>query len=361
MADLDTLLAAIRDDSPTGVDLRNAAGDVTFDKIKSLRTSVSSETDPEATKDNPKGKGRDADWKGVAHECSEALTSKSKDLELATSLTDAWARTEGFAGLRDGIRLVVALCDRFWDRLHPGYDGQTIDLDSRAMPLNRLGGAVQTASACTIFTAPDPRDAGRPRAFSWADHQNAVLVDERAIANKASADGLLKLGFVTGEEWLVRIKAVDAAVLHGVVGSIEECQAALGELRAVVEKRFDAETSPNLIAIADILGEIREHVSKHIPAPAVEPVAATAVEAGDAPASAPQRTGGPPVSRDDALRRLEEVAEYFRRNEPHSPVAHLVERAARWGRMPLEDVLREVIPDQGALAKIMDTLGVRPS
>jgi type VI secretion system protein ImpA len=67
------------------------------------------------------------------------------------------------------------------------------------------------------------------------------------------------------------------------------------------------------------------------------------------------------VNREDALRRLDQVGEYFRTHEPHSPVALLVARAARWGRMPLEEVLKEVISDQGALAKIWDTLGVRPS
>jgi type VI secretion system protein ImpA len=67
------------------------------------------------------------------------------------------------------------------------------------------------------------------------------------------------------------------------------------------------------------------------------------------------------VSREDALRRLEEVGEYFRKHEPHSPVAPLVARAARWGRMPLEEVLKEVISDPGALTKIWETLGIRPS
>ena len=47
MAEFEPLLAVIRDDSPTGVDLRNASGDVTFDRIKALRTTVTVEADPE--------------------------------------------------------------------------------------------------------------------------------------------------------------------------------------------------------------------------------------------------------------------------------------------------------------------------
>ncbi len=354
MAGFDTLLAVIRDDSPTGVDLRSAAGDVTFDKIKGLRASVTAETDPE-------GKGREADWKGVARECITALSEKSKDLELASSLTDAWARLEGFAGLRDGIRLAAALCDRFWDKVHPGCAGESIDLDDRVMPLNRIGSAVASASACTMFSGPDPRDPSRTRAFCWLDHQNSAIVDERATGvNQAGAEGLLKIGFMTGEEWLARIKAVDPAQLRALVGSVEECQAALGELRVVAEKRFGEEASPNLIPLADVLGEIHEHVTKQLPATVVEEVGAEA-QVATAADPAVARPGGPPASREEALRRLDQVGDYFRAHEPHSPVAHLVARAARWGRMPFEEVLKEIVSDQGALAKIWDTLGVKPS
>jgi type VI secretion system protein ImpA len=358
MADFETLLAVIRDDSPTGVDLRNAAGDVTFDRIKALRTTVTAEADPE-------GKGREADWKGVARECTAALAEKTKDLELATSLTDAWARLEGFSGLRDGIRLTSALADRFWDRVHPGFTGEGVDLDDRAMPLNRLGNAIASASACAMFSAPDPREPTRARVFCWADHANSALVDERSTgANQAGAEGLLKLGFITGEEWQSRIKAADPAQLKSLLASIEECQGALGELRLIAEKRFGEESAPNLIPLADLLADIHAHVSKQLPEVAAEPAAVdagAAVAADPALAQAATRPGGPPVNREDALRRLDQVGEYFRTNEPHSPVALLIARAARWGRMPLEEVLKEVISDQGALAKIWDTLGVRPS
>ncbi|MEX2208193.1 MAG: type VI secretion system protein TssA [Myxococcota bacterium] len=358
MAEFETLLAVIRDDSPTGVDLRNSSGDVTFDRIKALRSFVTPEADPE-------GKGKEADWKGVARECTAALAERSKDLELATSLTDAWARLEGFAGLRDGIRLVAALCDRFWDRLHPGFTGESVDLDDRAMPLNKLGNAAASAAACAMFSAPDPRDPARQRVFCWTDHLNSALVDGRSTgANQAGAEGLLALGFMTGEEWHGRIKAVDPIHLRALLGTVDECRGALGELRILVEKRFGEASAPNLIPLADTLGDIHAHVSRQLPSPAAEEAAALADAATSAAPGAAQaegRPGGPPVNREDALRRLDQVGEYFRTHEPHSPVALLVARAARWGRMPLEEVLKEVIPDQGALAKIWETLGVRPS
>jgi predicted component of type VI protein secretion system len=66
-----------------------------------------------------------------------------------------------------------------------------------------------------------------------------------------------------------------------------------------------------------------------------------------------------PQDRADALCRLAAVAEFFRRTEPHSPVAYLVQRAVRWGEMPLEEWLREVIHDESVLGQLRETLGLK--
>jgi type VI secretion system protein ImpA len=68
-----------------------------------------------------------------------------------------------------------------------------------------------------------------------------------------------------------------------------------------------------------------------------------------------------PHNRADALRRLSAVADYFRRTEPHSPVAYLVQRAMRWGEMPLEEWLRDVIANEDVLARVHETLGLKNS
>ena len=66
-----------------------------------------------------------------------------------------------------------------------------------------------------------------------------------------------------------------------------------------------------------------------------------------------------PRDRPEALRRLAAVAEFFRKTEPHSPVSYLVQRAARWGEMPLEEWLQEVIKSQDVLGEVRETLGIK--
>jgi type VI secretion system protein ImpA len=62
-------------------------------------------------------------------------------------------------------------------------------------------------------------------------------------------------------------------------------------------------------------------------------------------------------NRAQALQQLRLVAEFFRRTEPHSPVAYLAERAATWGEMPLHVWLRAVIKDPATIAGVEELLG----
>ena len=57
-------------------------------------------------------------------------------------------------------------------------------------------------------------------------------------------------------------------------------------------------------------------------------------------------------------RQLRAVAEFFRRTEPHSPVAYLADKAAHWGEQPLHVWLRALVKDETAVAHIEEMLGV---
>jgi len=81
-------------------------------------------------------------------------------------------------------------------------------------------------------------------------------------------------------------------------------------------------------------------------------------ETGDGTAPAKGGASGAIQNRRDALKRLNEIAEFFKKSEPHSPVSYLVQRAVKWGEMPLETWLQEVIKDQSVLVQLKETLGV---
>lgn len=67
---------------------------------------------------------------------------------------------------------------------------------------------------------------------------------------------------------------------------------------------------------------------------------------------------GPLQNRTQALQQLRQVADFFRRTEPHSPVAYLADKAAQWGEMSLHEWLKTVVKDDGALAHVEELLGI---
>ena len=66
------------------------------------------------------------------------------------------------------------------------------------------------------------------------------------------------------------------------------------------------------------------------------------------------------ATRAQALAQLRQVADFFRRTEPHSPVAYLADKAAQWGDMPLHAWLRSVMREPSALAHLEELLGIEP-
>jgi type VI secretion system protein ImpA len=69
---------------------------------------------------------------------------------------------------------------------------------------------------------------------------------------------------------------------------------------------------------------------------------------------------GPIRTREDAFRRLAEVAAYLRVKEPQNPIYLLVERAVAWSRLPFDQLLGELIKDSSARSQVGELLGIKP-
>ena len=63
-------------------------------------------------------------------------------------------------------------------------------------------------------------------------------------------------------------------------------------------------------------------------------------------------------TRDDALRELGRIATFFREKEPHSPISYALETLIRRARLPLADLLRELIPDEAVRRSALNMAGI---
>ncbi len=52
------------------------------------------------------------------------------------------------------------------------------------------------------------------------------------------------------------------------------------------------------------------------------------------------------VTREQVFQELQNIADYLKVSEPHSPVAYLIEKAIRWGHMSLPELMTELMNEQ---------------
>src|SRR5467141_3065773 len=117
------LLVPIPGENPSGSDVRYDTKLLLFDKIREARRQ-----DDSLAQGDWQHERKVADYGMVSKLAQEALATKTKDLQLAAWLTEALLRTEGFAGLRQGLMLCAGLVENFWDSLYPPIEDGDLDL-----------------------------------------------------------------------------------------------------------------------------------------------------------------------------------------------------------------------------------------
>lgn len=284
---------------------------------------------------------KQADWPAVERLTAELLGTRSKDLRLAGWWAEAQAHNHGFEGLARGYRLVAGLCDAYWDELHPlAVDG---DQEQR---IGNLAWLI-THSARWLRELPLVQS---PRG-SWGLADIEAAASRGADAERPDSAAINAARRDTPHQFHVRL-----------VEMLDECAAALAAMEGAVDARLGMD-GPSFASLRDTLDHVRNTGRRFAREAGVlldgaEPVAAAPddVAPGASPAPAAHAPAGPIASRREAIARLREVAEWFRRNEPHSPVAYLADKAAHWGEMPLHVWLRRVVKDHGTLEQLEDLL-----
>jgi len=123
--DVEALLVPISSERPSGESLQYSPQ---YDEIREARRS-----DDNLTQGDWEHEPKSAEWPKVVDLSTSALSSLTKDLQIGSWLTEAIVALHGFVGLRDGLRLMRGLHERFWETLYPEIDGE--DLEARANAL----------------------------------------------------------------------------------------------------------------------------------------------------------------------------------------------------------------------------------
>jgi type VI secretion system protein ImpA len=350
---LDRLLAPVSEAAPSGTCLRF---EPVYDEIKRLRE----EDDPTLPQGVWQRELKRADWPGVAALCAEALETRTKDLQIAAWLTEAWTRLEGFPGLDRGLRLLAGLCQGFWDDLYPALGEDDEDrFAARLAPVEWAVDRLQLPVKRIPITTPG--DNGMP--YGWLDWETGAYLSNLARQDAEAARNAEEQGMVTQALFLTSLSLTPASRLKALAGEVAAAVAALGELESVLDGRCGVD-APSLAGLGGTLAAIQAFVDRVVeergekePAEACAPGEWPAPELLAAEGQA-GRTGSI-ASRADAYQRLSEAADYLLRTEPHSPVPYLVRRSIAWGNMSLAELLQELLHKNADLPTIYALLGMK--
>jgi type VI secretion system protein ImpA len=349
--DIESLVAPITGANPSGESLRYAG---TYDAIQEARRA-----DDALAQGDWQRATQVSDWRGVIELATTALATRSKDLQLAAWLLEASIKAHGFAGLRDGLGLMRELMERFWDTVYPEVEDG--DLEFRAAPIEWINDRLPEA----VKAVPIARSSVGDQYAWWHWHESRT-VENLGRQNPEARELALAEGKISGEEFDKAVAALPRAHWEEMFETLSEARGELTQLDAAVGERFGRD-APSLVALKEATEEVRTLIEsivkrkRELDPDAAAARSSTAEDGVAASREASGESGGGGMLRDRAaaLRQLAEVAAFFRRTEPHSPVAYLVQRAVQWGHMPLEDWLKEVINDVTVLARVRETLGLK--
>ena len=316
--DLGRLLAPVSDEDPTGPDL--AYDPARYEIEQAFETEVS--IDASGVEAQPS----EVDWRPVI-DGIVAQSDRTKDLWLAVYLCRAGARAGQLETVEVGARYLSGLLETYWPAIHPRLEDY--GFQGRKGPCDSLTGQAQfLAPLRKIVLINHPR-LGR---YSVDDFERFRLGGES------------EEGYGMFRAALEDVSQDDLDVIVQRLNAIED---SLRRVDLVLTANADEGGSTNFRATYDALGQMRRAVQAFGKKPELaeseEPFAEPDVASPSFSNSAPT-LGARIETRDDVVRALEALGDYYRRREPGHPILALLQRAREWVGLDFMAILEDIAP-----------------
>jgi type VI secretion system protein ImpA len=337
MIEVQELLSPITEESPCGPDVSYDPKFLALDAliVGKQETQFSAAEEP--------------DWKAVHDQCTELLR-RSKNLRVAVTLCIALLKLEGATGLRTGLTLLKGLLERYWMDLYP-----RLDLEDNSDPLERVN--IISPLSAPLGTFGDPiqflqrlrrmplTNSPRMGRFSLADISDDKILpgEEKSSVSPAQIEAAFR--DTQPEDVAATAQAISDSIslLRGIDG--------------LLINEIGAARSPDMGPLLAVLLEIDKCLAPYVPK--TLPQATMEEGAEGSPASGEEGSAvGVIRSREDVMRALERICEYYARAEPSSPLPFLLRRAQRLVDMNFIQIVDELTPE--ARATLDAVIGLKP-
>jgi type VI secretion system protein ImpA len=311
------LVEPIDGEHPCGVDLEDTPLLASFDAYRVFGQMTA-----------PPG---DSDWREIRDKALEGL-EQSRDLRLLSHLAAASLRTDGLQRFCDVLHVAARWLDDHPDHVFPRVDEDAI------LRKNALNGFSDRMAIV---------DAVRRQPFVMHPQLGAFALRHFEIASgklaPAEADGEPP----TEAQLSATLEGADGEKLVAMEASLAAAVEGLRRVESSMRNAHGAEGTPEFEPLLGPLVQIHKLLADQLAARAASaaPVEGAEAGAGGEPGAAAIIGVGSIRSRDDAMRALDAVAEFFRKNEPSSPLPMMVERARRLIGKDFLELLSDLAPD----------------
>jgi type VI secretion system protein ImpA len=323
------LLEPVSAEQPSGPDL-------SYDpKMDELETILKGK--PEVDIGSVQRPAEPPDWREL-QEKSQAFLAESKHLRVATMLGCSLLKTQGLPGFRDSLGLIQEWLEKFWPTVYPVLDVE--DNNDPTQRLNILG--VLTAPRGSVsgwLTIVDNLYAAE---FYRPKGSAPVTFDQLLQARSGGADAPDAAKLAAGIREADKLAAGHQQVLR-------ECLETVRHIDQLLTTNLGSGGTISFEVLEKTLQELEGALAPFLPGAA--PVAGTATgsgasegipTAGVSGESSGITISGSIRSRDDVVRVLDGICNYYKQVEPGSPVPYLLRRARKLARMDFIQAVHEL-------------------
>jgi type VI secretion system protein ImpA len=336
--DTDSLLQAISSDLPCGEDLEY---DPAFIELETIARGKAEQQIGDSVIE-----AEGADWKQVRKQSLELL-SRTKDIRVLVYLMRATLNMDGLPSFRDTLTLLKGLLTQHWEQIHPQLDEDDGD------PTMRIN---------ALITLCDEESLLRPL-------RNAPLVQSRMLGNYGLRDIAIAAGEIKAPAGYDHVEqsTIDGAFmdadlddLQATADAVSESIDHVNEIENFVTTQVGVANAASFADLVSVLKEARQVLDSQLQKRGVgqEPEADSGASDASAvgnPGNVTTTTGanrptapslsGEITSRDDVIRALDKIADYYTHYEPTSPIPLLLSRTRRLVRMNFMEIMKDIAPD----------------
>ncbi|MDR0581049.1 MAG: type VI secretion system protein TssA [Holosporaceae bacterium] len=315
--------------------------DYVYDQIKEFRREDDMRLSQGVWQMEPKK----ANWPEVNRICSNLLQEKTKDLQIAMWLLEAWIATNKIKGFQQGIKLLSALCENFWNDIHPQIDWENHNFISRLSPFYFFADKIQEKLVLIPLTESTDGLSTSHSLSDWmAAQHNLQTKNSKGLSFKQLRKGVL---------------STDIEFFQTLQADIESCVGNLRTLYDFITQKCGNE-APSFKNVFDCLEEIKRITLKNLQdktsqmqekhkiispkQDVVEMVDKNQQQ--ETPASANATIA-------QAYATLDDIANFLEKAQPQSPASSLIKIASAIGKKNFTELL-EININSGA--SIMTTI-----